>query len=449
MAGTITHKWEGTTLVVTSDSGTTSCDLKGKQGDMGVRGAQGAKGEPYFTYDDLTPEQKEELRGDIQTDRDTVINTSYSNALKGNAKGAAIALDDVSPLEHKIQVKARSKNLLSYPFGEGSKTVNGMTYTVSEDGYVHATGTPTGGANYYFKYQGQYSLPSGTYTASLVGDDLPKNAILWLFNLAENKMVAMLGTKRVQTFTLEQEMSFGVYLYLSTDAVVNGDFTFSVQIEKGTTATTYTPYVTDNTEVTVKSCGKNLIPYPYETKTTTISGITFTDNGDGTITLRGTATEAIIFTPITSTSAFYINSGTYTFGSNIVGDFNGIYLQGKLIEDDSVSAAPIEKKAITFTITDSMHFRFNIRIAAGTNCDNVVIKPQLEYSTIATDYEPYIEGEEITTTLAEGAELTSIAPNMTISTNKDGVTIECDYNKDINIAYQKLVNTIISLGGNI
>lgn len=44
MAGTITHYWDGTKLVVTSDSGTSSCDLKGAQGDMGIRGAQGAPG---------------------------------------------------------------------------------------------------------------------------------------------------------------------------------------------------------------------------------------------------------------------------------------------------------------------------------------------------------------------------------------------------------------------
>lgn len=44
MSGTITHKWEGTTLVVTSDSGTSSCDLKGDKGDIGIRGAQGATG---------------------------------------------------------------------------------------------------------------------------------------------------------------------------------------------------------------------------------------------------------------------------------------------------------------------------------------------------------------------------------------------------------------------
>lgn len=47
MAGTIRHEWNGTTLIITSDSGTSSCDLKGDKGDMGVRGAQGAQGEAY------------------------------------------------------------------------------------------------------------------------------------------------------------------------------------------------------------------------------------------------------------------------------------------------------------------------------------------------------------------------------------------------------------------
>ena len=44
MAGTIKHTWNGTVLTVTSDSGTSSMDLKGSQGDMGPRGPQGPAG---------------------------------------------------------------------------------------------------------------------------------------------------------------------------------------------------------------------------------------------------------------------------------------------------------------------------------------------------------------------------------------------------------------------
>lgn len=40
----ITHEWNGTILTITSDSGTSSCDLKGDKGDDGCRGAQGYPG---------------------------------------------------------------------------------------------------------------------------------------------------------------------------------------------------------------------------------------------------------------------------------------------------------------------------------------------------------------------------------------------------------------------
>lgn len=40
----ITHEWNGTILTITSDSGTSSCDLKGDKGDDGCRGAQGIPG---------------------------------------------------------------------------------------------------------------------------------------------------------------------------------------------------------------------------------------------------------------------------------------------------------------------------------------------------------------------------------------------------------------------
>ena len=38
------HQWNGTILTITSDSGTSSADLKGSAGDMGPRGPQGPAG---------------------------------------------------------------------------------------------------------------------------------------------------------------------------------------------------------------------------------------------------------------------------------------------------------------------------------------------------------------------------------------------------------------------
>ena len=47
MAGEIKHSWNGTILTITSDSGTSSMDLKGGTGDIGPRGPQGPCGVIY------------------------------------------------------------------------------------------------------------------------------------------------------------------------------------------------------------------------------------------------------------------------------------------------------------------------------------------------------------------------------------------------------------------
>lgn len=41
----IYHEWNGTVLTITSDSGTSSMDLKGGKGDDGIRGPQGPAGD--------------------------------------------------------------------------------------------------------------------------------------------------------------------------------------------------------------------------------------------------------------------------------------------------------------------------------------------------------------------------------------------------------------------
>ena len=64
MAG-ITHEWQGTTLIITSDSGTSGCDLAGPEGQIGVRGPQGTPGlNGSMKFSDLTEEERETLRGE-------------------------------------------------------------------------------------------------------------------------------------------------------------------------------------------------------------------------------------------------------------------------------------------------------------------------------------------------------------------------------------------------
>ena len=60
MSGTISHSWNGTVLTITSDSGTSSADLKG---DTGIRGPQGAAGivDTNYVYTVANPPTAEEI----------------------------------------------------------------------------------------------------------------------------------------------------------------------------------------------------------------------------------------------------------------------------------------------------------------------------------------------------------------------------------------------------
>lgn len=71
MAG-ITHEWQGTTLLITTDSGTSGMDLAGPEGQIGVRGPQGPAGENgKMSFEELTEEQKASLKGDKGDKGDT------------------------------------------------------------------------------------------------------------------------------------------------------------------------------------------------------------------------------------------------------------------------------------------------------------------------------------------------------------------------------------------
>ncbi len=128
------------------------------------------------------------------------------------------------------------------------------------------------------------------------------------------------------------------------------------------------------------NCGKNLIPYPYQTTTQVKNGITFTDNGDGTITVNGTATSYVEFTLCTFTSRKskkYFLSGCPAGGSE-----STYYLHMRGYNKDLGNG-------VIFVPGYDFTNRIDIVINKGTAVDNLIFKPQLEYGSTATEYEKY------------------------------------------------------------
>ena len=90
------------------------------------------------------------------------------------------------------------------------------------------------------------------------------------------------------------------------------------------------------------------------------------------------------------------------------------------------------------------YIKLNIRI----NSEGYVENSQIELGTTATAYEPYIEPTTYTAN-ADGTVdgITSIAPNMTLLTDTEGVVINANYYKDPDIVISNIAQSVALSGG--
>lgn len=150
---------------------------------------------------------------------------------------------------------------------------------------------------------------------------------------------------------------------------------------------TFNEYVAEISTVNVK----NLLPYPYTDTTKTINGITFTDNGDGTITANGTATDTATFT-LGTTSEYLDYDKSYVLnGCPANGSEGTYYIQTEVSNwKDTGSGVEFER--------DLQMAGASIQIVAGTTVSNLTFSPMIRLAVIEDDsYEPYaMTNQELT-----------------------------------------------------
>ena len=136
----------------------------------------------------------------------------------------------------------------------------------------------------------------------------------------------------------------------------------------------------------------NLIPYSEFGSTTTKNGITFTNNGDGTITVNGTATRATAFI----SNKFGIVEGTYTISGCPTaqnGDLNiTVRLYDEATQSDTQWLLDKNNTPQSGNLTEPKTVSIAITVYAGTTVNNLVFKPMLNVGETALPYEPYFKG---------------------------------------------------------
>jgi hypothetical protein len=196
---------------------------------------------------------------------DEDIKPIYANGLCGEVIGTTVNIDDISPFEHTVDVKVSSKNILPFPYDSikygNPRTVNGLTYTIYDDGSVVLDGTPTATLtiSLYSQRAAQTLMRKGeTYTASLQNN--PKIHDIYISNNASTDGTSWDTTiggnaagKASMSYTIAEDYK-GVQLYIviTKNAGLLENVTIYPQIEESTAATDYTQYVPDVAGVTLK-----------------------------------------------------------------------------------------------------------------------------------------------------------------------------------------------------
>lgn len=183
---------------------------------------------------------------------------------------------------------------------------------------------------------------------------------------------------------------------------------------------------------TVKVCGKNLLKATLQT--TTVNGVTCTNNGDGTYTLNGTAKSQAVFRLFDKKENIY--GGKLITGCS-GGDRNTFNIvvfyynkDGKWANEDYEVG---NGKTIKAKNESSYLLSIGILIRTGHVCNNIIFKPMIAEDTVSA-FEPYHE-QTVTLPYTLNAIPVNSGGNVTI----DGQQYIADY---VDVERGKLVRMV-------
>lgn len=366
-------------------------------------------------------------KGTLENIKDDYVDSStpvknLNNSLrdltpKQDAKGTDNTFDDglKSPLfalggdGKSEQVVTTGKNKL--PNSAITSTINGINFTVNKDKSVTLNGTAT--AQTDFSFINEKLDLNGEYTFSISDTGQTGVTIQYGVNGVGIMDTGTATTKYTTTFPNNSLGSEYSYINMCRVRVASGvtcnNYTIYPMIESGSSTTSYEPYTggqpspSPDYEQPINSIegslefacrGKNLLNIDFENINQ--SGITVTNNNDGSITINGTSSNNIL---AILKKDVVLQPGTYTHSIDKIQ--NSIYFSLNNVKVTLIDGyTGINNK--TFTISEKTEYPvYQIYINKGITFNNFTFKPQIEKGTQATTIEPYIEPNEVTFNLGQ------------------------------------------------
>lgn len=353
-------------------------------------------------------------------DASNYIKNSYANAVKGAVSGEIIRVDDVSPIEHQMNLNVHGKNLFNTSKLITLEPAASYAYVseVSKDHIIITTEAGYDGNGYCtvpiklreacpgLQVGKTYTLTANTESNS-TNMYLPGIQKSWVF-----------GTSKIMTEDiLNSTMTFYGLSVLAGMGTGNCRIS-NIQIEEGSIATAYEPYIDPET-VIVNRSGKNL----FNINTIRTQG-SVTNNGDGTLTVTKSTSQPVETLGQICPALKAGDTATLSFNSANKNQ-NFIYLVGSKERWDNNSS-----KTLTQAALDGVIYFYSNKDSNDNGVATRIADIQIELGQTATMYESYIEPMYETPTVDGTCVVTSKSPTMTLFTDTPGVTIEAEYNID-------------------
>lgn len=403
---------------------------KGDTGAVGAKGDKGDKGDPgkdAVTDRAYSPTSENAQSGKavaeaLKAER-TYANNFFSGALHGSASGEAVRLSDITPNEHTLGVKVSGKNLfdkdnaniiIGYPDAEN--VINGASSTRSV--YIPCA-------------------PNATYTVSKTltarfavafTDDIPSNGVAVTGRVQNNTASSITTTSGINSKYIV------VWLYhvdLDTTTIKINEVLATLQIELGSTATDYTPYISDFSGVTLKKCKKNLLENPnihaynYSTDYKKYNSADEILLPAGTYSISASKNMPVLQFWNKETKAYYtVDEVVSAYSANTY---------YKLYDGRGLGRASDAVDRMYFTLKKEALITLNSGKPEETSA-----QCQIEFGSTATDYETYSGQSYTPDNNGTVNDVISLYPITTIMTDTAGVIINAEYNKDLNKAILEL-----------
>ena len=355
------------------------------------------------------------------------IDATFANALKGTASGSVLALNDVSPVEHTMGVKVRGKNLFD-------KSIPFNTWEVIGGGYSKLSITVPIGSQITASVLKAYAIDEKK--GKLYVTISEKHC--WLFNESNSSLCKKSGTATATDGTVFVKCTAEGYNSLKDE----------LMIEINSEATDYMPYISDYTAVSGP-----YITYLFNRR------CVFTEEDLNQYYWAPIYIDKT-FEPVAGKTYYieisnsaerpegmpdaYNAAGTCTATANSVGGYT-LQLDG-YIRIETCSEGHGETWTNSFKITymqapSTAAFDLKIGEEVGDITRAVKLIKTNADGTVSEEYTPTADGT------VNG--VTSFYPCTKLSTDMKDIKIYCEYNRDINKAFEELQQAIISLGGNV